>query len=181
MQYYKSVEFVFLCVINCHIARPVFIWYGLNWAASVLYNTSYFTKWRAVIGLLHWTYQISLYTWIPAKCLCLCDVIATNVENASLIGRAMVLVIMYVETFKIDVIVFISIKRHNVASHWPIFSSVLVTKLVLAISHQRSYIKPTNQRRSVQILIYCKPSIRWSNIIPVTFFVNFDLVQPYAK
>ena len=48
---------------------------------SVLYNTSYSTKWIAVIVLLHWTYQISLYTWIPAKCLCLCDVIATNVEN----------------------------------------------------------------------------------------------------
>jgi hypothetical protein len=72
----------------------------------------------------------------------------------------MILVIMYVETFKIDVIVFISVKQHNVMSHWPIFSSILVTKLMLAISHQSSYIKPTNQRRSFQILIYCKPSIR---------------------
>jgi hypothetical protein len=80
--------------------------------------------------------------------------------TASLIGRAMILVIMYVETFKIDVIVFISIKRHNATSHWPIFSSILVTKLMLAISHQRSYIKLTNQRWSFQILIYCKPSIR---------------------
>jgi hypothetical protein len=80
--------------------------------------------------------------------------------TANLIGRVMILVIMYVETFKIDVIVFISIKRHNATSHWPIFSSILVTELMLGISHQRSYIKLTNQRWSFQILIYCKPSIR---------------------
>jgi len=34
--------------------------------------------------------------------------------SASSIGRAVILVITYVETFKMDVIVFIGIKHHNV-------------------------------------------------------------------
>jgi len=33
------------------------------------------------------------------------------------IGRAVILMIMYVENFKRDVIVFIGIKRHDVTSH----------------------------------------------------------------
>jgi hypothetical protein len=42
-----------------------------------------------------------------------------------LIGQAVILVIMYDETFKMEVIVFTSIKqRHNVTSRWPIFSSI---------------------------------------------------------
>ena len=36
---------------------------------------------------------------------------------ASLKGRTVILVIMHVETFKMDVIVFNSINRHNVTSH----------------------------------------------------------------
>ena len=43
------------------------------------------------------------------------DIIASIV--ASLIGRAVKLVIMYVETFKPYVIDFNCIKRHNVTSH----------------------------------------------------------------
>ena len=53
---------------------------------------------------------------------------------ASLIGWAGILVIMYVETFKMDVIGFlISIKPQNVTSHWPIFSSIRVNPLILTI------------------------------------------------
>lgn len=33
------------------------------------------------------------------------------------IGRAVILMVMYVENFKKDVIVFIGIKRHDVTSH----------------------------------------------------------------
>jgi hypothetical protein len=43
------------------------------------------------------------------------DIIASIA--ASLIGRAVKLVIMYVETFKPYVIDFNGIKRHNVTSH----------------------------------------------------------------
>jgi hypothetical protein len=37
--------------------------------------------------------------------------------SASLIGRAVILVIMHVETFNTDVIVFIGIKGHDLTSH----------------------------------------------------------------
>ena len=43
---------------------------------------------------------------------------------ANLIGRAVKLVIMYVEISKTGIIVFISIKRHSVKSHWLMFSSI---------------------------------------------------------
>jgi hypothetical protein len=38
------------------------------------------------------------------------------------------------EKFNIDVIVFISIQRHNVTSHWPIFFSIRVSPLIQTIS-----------------------------------------------
>jgi hypothetical protein len=41
---------------------------------------------------------------------------------------------IYVETFKMDVIIFIGIKRHNVTSPWPILTKIRVTKLTLTIS-----------------------------------------------
>jgi hypothetical protein len=37
--------------------------------------------------------------------------------TTSLIGRVVIPVMMYVDTFKTDVIVFIGIKRHNMMSH----------------------------------------------------------------
>ena len=37
--------------------------------------------------------------------------------TTSLIGRAVILVIMYVEIFKICIIIFIDNKRHNVKSY----------------------------------------------------------------
>ena len=42
--------------------------------------------------------------------------IITSIED-NLMGRVAILVIMYVKTFKMEVIVFICIKRHNVMSH----------------------------------------------------------------
>jgi hypothetical protein len=62
-------------------------------------------------------------------------------------------------------------------SHWPIFSSILVTKLMLAISHQSSYIKLTNQRRSFQILIYCKPSIRREMLSNRSIYLTINIDQ----
>jgi hypothetical protein len=37
--------------------------------------------------------------------------------TTSLIGRVVIPVMMYVDTFKTDVILFIGIKRHNMMSH----------------------------------------------------------------
>jgi hypothetical protein len=50
-----------------------------------------------------------------------------------LVGRAVILVIMYVEIFKMDVIVFFGIKCH-LTSRWPIVSIIQVAKLILTIS-----------------------------------------------
>jgi hypothetical protein len=60
------------------------------------------------------------------------DIITSIGDN--LMRRVAILVIMYVKTFKMEVIVFIGIKRHNVTSHWPIISSIRVTKLILTKS-----------------------------------------------
>jgi hypothetical protein len=49
------------------------------------------------------------------------------------VGRAVILVIMYVEIFKMDVIVFFGIKCH-LTSRWPIVSIIQVAKLILTIS-----------------------------------------------
>ena len=43
------------------------------------------------------------------------DIITSIGDN--LMRRVAILVIMYVKTFKMEVIVFIGIKRHNVTSH----------------------------------------------------------------
>jgi hypothetical protein len=51
----------------------------------------------------------------------------------SLIGRTMILVIMYVKTFKADV-VFIGIKHHNMTSLRPIISSIRVNPLIMTIT-----------------------------------------------
>ena len=42
--------------------------------------------------------------------------IVANITT-SLIGRVVIPVMMYVDTFKTDVILFIGIKRHNMMSH----------------------------------------------------------------
>ena len=55
------------------------------------------------------------------------------------IGRVIMLVKMYVEIFKTDVIVFIGIERQHVTSQRPVFSSIRVRMLILTIS--RSEIK----------------------------------------
>jgi|JYMV01.1.fsa_nt_gi hypothetical protein len=43
--------------------------------------------------------------------------VETDIIAVSPIGHDLILVIMYVETFKTDVIVFVGIKCHNVMSH----------------------------------------------------------------
>ena len=64
---------------------------------------------------------------------------------ASPIGWAVILLIMYAETFKTNIIVFfVYLKRHNVISHWPKFSSIRVSKLILTIS-------PRDQRKKCSI------------------------------
>ena len=53
---------------------------------------------------------------------------------ASLIGRTVILVIMYVKTFKADIIVYISDVIMCLSSHWLIFFSIRVSLLRLAMS-----------------------------------------------
>ena len=59
------------------------------------------------------------------------DIITSIIESP--IRRAGILVIMYVSTFKNDVIIFISIKGHNVTSCWMIFSSIRAGPLIWTI------------------------------------------------
>ena len=61
------------------------------------------------------------------------DIITT--KAASLIGQAEILVIMFVEIFKTDVIVFICNIIMCLTSHWPIFCSQYQCPLILIISH----------------------------------------------
>lgn len=73
---------------------------------------------------------------------------------ASLIERAVILVILIsVQNFKKNVIVFIGIKRHNVTPHWPIFSSIKVIKLILSDQITDKCIQNTKLPSNTQI--YC--------------------------
>ena len=59
----------------------------------------------------------------------------------SLIGRAVIPGTMYVRTLKTYVTVFIGIKLLNVMPHWPIFSSIRISALILTISLNEIKIK----------------------------------------
>lgn len=56
--------------------------------------------------------------------------------TVSTIRPVVILVMMYVETFITEVIVFIDIKHHRMTSQLPIFSSIIVNLLILTISHE---------------------------------------------
>jgi len=72
------------------------------------------------------TYRISAVLKVKT------DIITCITE--SLIGQAAILMVMYVETFKTDVIVFIDNVIMCLMTHWPIISSIRVSLLILTIS-----------------------------------------------
>jgi len=60
------------------------------------------------------------------------------------ITRDVIHVIMYVETFKIDVIVFIAINNMCFKSNWSILISIRVSTLILTISFSENKEKMSN-------------------------------------
>lgn len=56
-----------------------------------------------------------------------------TIIKESLIGRALIIVIMCVETFKTYVIFFIGYVIIHLTSHWPIIFSIMVSLLTLKI------------------------------------------------
>jgi len=112
-----------------------------NWRSSYNSHNNQKSKHQIRVQSITWSMTILVdYTRLQTKdkyritvVLKVKTDIITNIA-VSPIGWVWILVIMHVETFKTDIIVFISIKHHNVMSHWPIFSSIRVTKLILTIS-----------------------------------------------
>jgi hypothetical protein len=62
--------------------------------------------------------------------------------------------IMYVETFKTDIIVFIDIKRHNLMLHWLTFSCMRGSPLILTISHDEIKGKMFNLPKIIDIFMF---------------------------
>ena len=136
--------------------------------------------------MIHDTYEITAVLKVKT------DIITSIAVR--LIGRTVILVIMYVETFKTDVnlLVFLVLDVIMWRSDWPIFSSIRVTKLILIISlnvikGKMSYLMIKNilllfsnvtlyqhhlTKSSINILYYC-----WYVLLEVNFSLHLRLLN----
>ena len=88
----------------------------------------------------HWehTYRITAVLKVEI------DIIASIAPSPK--GQAVIVVIMYVETFKTDVIVFIDNVLGYLTSNWPKIFSMRINSLILTISwDQRKKVKATDK------------------------------------
>ena len=83
--------------------------------------------------------QISFFeSYIVYKIMAVMKVETDSIARitVSLIGWAVILVIMYIKTFKTNIIVFVGNVVMFLLSHWPIMFTVMVGSLILTESKE---------------------------------------------